>query len=157
MAESTPYPEFIPIELVLATVHNPAIRKTSRINKTPSYMRYYHCNLFQNKSQPASNILYPLNNYVSYTSLSSSHGAYLLHISSNFEPQFYQAVNYPQWREAMANELWKLWSPIILGLFNLYLRANIQWGCKWVYKIKYKLDGSIECYKALLVAKGYTQ
>lgn len=105
VAESTPYPEFIPIELVLATIHNPAVRKTSRINKTPSYMRYYHCNLFQNKSQPASNILYPLNNYVSYTSLSSSHGAYLLHISSNFEPQFYQAVNYPQWREAMANEL----------------------------------------------------
>ena len=30
-------------------------------------------------------------------------------------------------------------------------------GCKWVYKIKHKLDGSIERYKARLVAKGYTQ
>ncbi|XP_028054816.1 uncharacterized protein LOC114259023 [Camellia sinensis] len=30
-------------------------------------------------------------------------------------------------------------------------------GCKWVYKIIYKSDSSVECYKACLVAKGYTQ
>jgi len=30
-------------------------------------------------------------------------------------------------------------------------------GCKWVFKIKRKPDGSVECYKAQLVAKGFSQ
>ena len=29
-------------------------------------------------------------------------------------------------------------------------------GCKWVFKKKLRPDGTIEKYKAMLVAKGYT-
>ena len=29
--------------------------------------------------------------------------------------------------------------------------------CRWVFTVKYRSDGSIERYKAMLVAKGYTQ
>jgi hypothetical protein len=49
------------------------------------------------------------------------------------------------------------------------LDANMTWelvplperkkaiGCKWVYKVKHNLDGSISRYKARLVAKRYAQ
>ena len=30
-------------------------------------------------------------------------------------------------------------------------------GCRWVYKVKYNTDSSINRYKAWLVAKGYAQ
>ena len=36
-------------------------------------------------------------------------------------------------------------------------REKATVGCKWVFTIKYKLDGSLERYKARLVAKGFTQ
>jgi len=29
--------------------------------------------------------------------------------------------------------------------------------CKWVFTVKYNSDGSVERYKAMLVAKGFTQ
>ena len=36
-------------------------------------------------------------------------------------------------------------------------RDVIPVGSKWVFIVKYKLDGSIERYKAQLVAQGFTQ
>ena len=47
-----------------------------------------------------------------------------------------------------ANHTWVM-TPLPLG------KAPI--GCKWVFKIKLKPNGSVERYKARLMAKGYTQ
>ena len=30
-------------------------------------------------------------------------------------------------------------------------------GCRWIYKVKYNVDGSVNRYKARLIAKGYAQ
>ena len=40
-------------------------------------------------------------------------------------------------------------------MVTLPLRQSVV-GCKWIYKIKTHSDGSIEQYKAHLVAKGFT-
>ena len=42
------------------------------------------------------------------------------------------------------------------GIVELSKGKNLV-GCKWVFTVKYKLDGSIKMYKVRLVAKGYNQ
>ena len=43
------------------------------------------------------------------------------------------------------------WSVILLPL------GKYPIGCRWIYKIKYRSDGSVERHKTCLVAKGYPQ
>ena len=69
---------------------------------------------------------------------------------------FSQAVQDLAWRATMDKEIvtlekthtWVL-TPLPPGKSPI--------GCKWVYKIKLNPDGTMERYKACLVAKGYTQ
>ncbi|KAJ4769263.1 hypothetical protein LUZ62_053520 [Rhynchospora pubera] len=76
---------------------------------------------------------------------------------NNVEPTCYtQAVKSAVWRSAMAAELSALAHNNTWELVVPPPNAHIV-GSKWIFKIKYKPDGSIERHKARLVAKGYTQ
>ena len=43
------------------------------------------------------------------------------------------------------------------GILLFSQRKKKSVGCKWVFTIKNKVDGSIEKYNGRLIAKGYTQ
>ena len=67
-----------------------------------------------------------------------------------------QALKDSNWIQAMDIEIAALHKNHTWDLVDQPADINII-GCKWVYKLKYKPDGSIARYKARLVAKGYHQ
>ena len=136
------------------------IRKSSRLIKVPSYLQDYHCNLASSNSTSLPSyveVIHPIEHNLSYSHLSDSHKAFTLALSTHTKPQFYhEAFHSPQWCEAMSKELIALEANHTWDLTSLPSRKH-PIGCKWVYKLKFKSDGSIERYKARLVAKGYNQ
>ncbi|GJR67876.1 retrovirus-related pol polyprotein from transposon TNT 1-94 [Tanacetum coccineum] len=82
-----------------------------------------------------------------------------LHVAllSTTEPRgFKTAAKDPKWMEAMNEEFQALQQNQTWVLVPRPGSANII-GSKWVYRIKYNSDGTIERYKACLVAQGCSQ
>eukprot|EP00253_Pinus_taeda_P027872 PITA_27872 len=78
-----------------------------------------------------------------------------LNLSTDFEPTYFKEVaSHDEWKEEMQKEYdaviknitWKLVYPPF---------GTKPIGCKWVYKNKYKVDGSLDKHKARLVEKGF--
>ncbi|KAL5576809.1 hypothetical protein UlMin_018508 [Ulmus minor] len=80
-----------------------------------------------------------------------------LFTSTNIEPTTVtKAITDPKWRQAMSDEYDAL---VRNGTWELVPSApshNIV-GCKWIFRIKRNSDGSIDRFKACLVAKGFHQ
>ena len=136
------------------------LRRFARVHKQPSYLQAYHCN--QVSSIPTTVALHsgtshPLSSHLSYHTLSPSYKHFCCSISSVVEPTYYYQVIFdPKWQEAIAAKIPALEANYTWTLTPLPANKK-PIGCKWVYRIKYKSDGSIERYKAWLVAKEFTQ
>ena len=136
-------PQTTPINLSPTT---PNLRMSSKTHKNPAYLDDFVCNTS-----------YPIKSHLTYTKLSPTYHNYILQVSSIYEPQFYhQDCKSVEWCQAMQEEISALeanntWSiqPLPAGKKSI--------GCRWIFKFKYKADGSLDRYKARLVAKGYTK
>ena len=61
-----------------------------------------------------------------------------------------------KWETAMKTEMTSLRENDVWDLVELPVGKKVV-GCKWVYKVKTGADGSVQRYKARLVAQGFTQ
>jgi hypothetical protein len=69
---------------------------------------------------------------------------------------FTNAIKVSEWRTAMQIEFNALLKNNTWTLVPSSVAKNVV-GCKWIFKLKRKADGSIERHKARLVAKGFHQ
>ncbi|CAL2246130.1 unnamed protein product [Prunus armeniaca] len=100
---------------------------------------------------------HPITNFIAYHKVSPSHVTFLSAISSNHEPQSFQEANLQEvWRTAMKEELQALDDNHTWSIVKLPKGKKIV-GSRWIYKIKFNSDGSIERHKARLVACSFTQ
>ena len=104
-----------------------------------------------------NSVPYAMVNYLNYNKVSPDCHAFLSAIQEIPIPRNAQeALKNQRWKEAMDEEMRAFlknhtWDIVLLP------EGKKPVGCRWVYTLKCKADGSLERYKARLVAQGYTQ
>jgi hypothetical protein len=131
------------------------LRTSTRERKPPSHLNDYYCYLVT--SDVDNGVKHPISKHLSYNSISLPYKHFILIVTSNIEPKsFQEAIQQPCWQQAIQDELSALQNNATLSLCPLP-KGKRKIGSKWVFKTKFKADGTLERHKARLVAKGYNQ
>ncbi|KAA0048527.1 transportin-3 isoform X1 [Cucumis melo var. makuwa] len=100
---------------------------------------------------------HPICNYVSYDNLSPQFRAFTASLDSTIIPKnIYTALECLEWKNAVMEEMKALEKNRTWEICALP-KGHKTVGCKWVFSLKYKADGTLDKHKARLVAKGFTQ
>ena len=90
-----------------------------------------------------------------YNEYMAHHYAYITPVAEVCEPESYaEAAKNANWRAAMEEEMHALAENETWDLVDAPTGVK-PIGCRWVYKVKYNIDGSVNWNKARLVAKGF--
>ena len=128
--------------LIIEDIPQPAIRYSQRPNKGVKKKQY--------EPDIKTNVKYPISNYVSANRLSKSYALTINQLSKVSIPSNVQdALEDPKWKKAMNEEMEALqktstWELVVL------LEGKKAIGCRWVYTVKLKANGSLDRYKARL-------
>lgn len=142
------------------------LRHSLRQRRQPIWMRDYDCQAHyttldskekwsdKKKLSPLTPATYP---FIIPNHFNPTHLTFVANISDIQEPSSYSEVkDQVVWVEAMNAEIMALEKNHTWEMTNLPTGKRPT-GCKWVFKVKLKADGSVERYKARAVAKGYHQ
>lgn len=125
-------------------------RRSNRPRHKPQRLDDYQCANANKRTSP-----HGIEAVLSYDHLPTAHMNFVLSVTEEPKP-YEQAILHGCWREAMQKEIAALEENNTWTITDLPT-GKTPIGCKWVFKIKYHADGTIERHKARLVAKGYTQ
>ena len=148
---------FVPIDSQPLINPSPTtLRRCARSHNPPTYLSNYSCKSISTK--PASGLPYDVLASLSYSHLGLAFHSFVMEVNSTpSEPTFFnQAVQFPKWKATMVKEIVALEQTNIWTLTPLP-PGKSPIGCKWVYRTKYHVDGTIKRYKAHFVAKRFTQ
>lgn len=125
----------------------PVIRQSSRPHRPPSWLNDYYtaCSKATACEKRAETTV--------KTPVSESFKCFLTSMEQEQEPWNYkEAVKHKKWVTAMNEELDALEKNKTWEIVDLP-RGKHAIGCKWLYRIKYKSDGSVDRHKARLVVQ----
>ena len=135
-------------------------RGEGSVDSSPAVPGSYGVNIASGKSASVINVHSDIGSqeYALYAGLEDVMAAALC--DAEGDPKLLKKVwsctDWPSWKAVMDHKMEMLekavtWKPVILPPGNNVI------GCKWVFRIKHKADGSVKKYKAWLVACRFTQ